>query len=495
VVAVSSTVTVGAGRGSDRHLERAAPLVAADVDRRGAHARREVIVVEKPEAPHARTFPRRRVPENRWRIHRAGGTRCERGAIFYPGRMSRRTPLAHLRALFALFLVVLVGAACPPPGASDKKADDKKGEKADKGEKGDKDDDEDRDEQPEKFKPPPPRPIEEDRIIRSLEAEVAALKQQIADGKTSQLTGIINAHEHLYKLKDLDKYLPAARKAGIAATVVVASPVFTLEGKGEKGEPGMSRNFEDVLLEAAKQYPGEIIPFCTLDPNDNNKLERLKKHVEMGCKGLKMYSGHSNFVADQGPLDKPDMDPVYAYLEETQLPVLWHVNLAKLMDDFEKVIAKHPNMNLMVPHYGVAFWKPKDATLARLKDILRKHPNIYVDTSLGTREILLNGMAAMEPALDDFRAFFQEFQNQIVWGTDSVITGNVEKTPGWFNKVIWATRDHLEKDVFTTELAAAYSKYYQKGRDGEGRYQGLHLETPILQKVYIDNPKKWLRLK
>lgn len=394
-----------------------------------------------------------------------------------------RVAMMRPTLLVALLSVVALAGAC-------RKDDDA----AQKTAQGDKNDGDDHD-APAKFKPPPPLPIEQERVVRGLEAEVADLKRQLAEGKSSQYTGLVNAHEHLYKLKDLERYLPAARKAGVAATVFVASPIFTLEGKGPKGEPGMSKNFEEVLLEAAKQYPGEVIPFCTIDPTDSDKLETLKKHVELGCKGLKIYSGHSNFVADQGPLDKPDMLPVYEYLQETQLPVNWHINLAKFMDDFEKVIEKYPNLNVMVPHYGVAFWQPKAPTLSRLKDIMRKHPNVYVDTSLGTREILLNGMAAMEPALNDFRAFFQEFQNQIVWGTDSVVTGNKEKTPGWYTKVIWATRDHLEKDVFTTELAAAYSKYFQKGRDGEGRYQGLHLAPEILQKVYVDNARKWLRLK
>jgi predicted TIM-barrel fold metal-dependent hydrolase len=165
------------------------------------------------------------------------------------------------------------------------------------------------------------------------------------------------------------------------------------------------------------------------------------------------------------------------------------------MTEFEAVIAKHPKMNLMVPHYGVTFWNPKGPALEELKKVLREHKNIFIDTSLGTREILINGMAAIEPALDDYRAFFNEFQDQIVWGTDSVITGNPEKTTGWFSKVLWATRDQLEKDVFTTELAAGYSKYWQKGRDAEGRYLGLNLPPAILQKVYVDNAKRWLKLK
>ena len=49
--------------------------------------------------------------------------------------------------------------------------------------------------------------------------------------------------------------------------------------------------------------------------------------------------------------------------------------------------------------------------------------------------------------------------------------------------------------MFTTDLAAAYSKYFQKGRDGDGRYQGLALPPEVLQKVYVDNAKRWLRMK
>jgi predicted TIM-barrel fold metal-dependent hydrolase len=352
---------------------------------------------------------------------------------------------------------------------------------------------EDDDDAPAKPSKTPPRPIEDERTIRALEAEVASLKRQLEVGAAADpYAGLINAHEHLYKLKDLERYLPAARKANVAATVIVASPLFTLEGKGEKGEPSMSRNFEDVLLVAAKEHPGEILPFCTIDPKDPDKLERLKKHIAMGAKGVKIYSGHSNFA--DGPLDPPDMDPVLSYLEETQIPINWHINLAKFMDDFEGVMKKHPKLNLMVPHYGVSFWKPDGPTLSRLAALMREHKNLIVDTSLGTREILLNGMSAIEPAREKFKAFFVEFQDQIIWGTDSVITGNQEKVPSWYSKVIWATRDHLEKDVFDTDLAAGYSKYYEKGRDGSGRYQGLGLPPEILKKVYSVNTRRWLHL-
>ena len=331
-----------------------------------------------------------------------------------------------------------------------------------------------------------------ERLVHGLEAEVAALRRELATGRRDdRYTGLINAHEHLYKVADLKRYLPAARKANVATTVVVASPEFTLRGSGAQGEPSMSQNFE-VLLQAVAAYPGEIIPFCTVDPADADKLERLKKHVAEGAKGVKIYSGHSNFHT--GPLMPADMEPVLAYLEQTQLPVNWHINLTKFMDEFVAVMTKFPRLNVMVPHYGVVFWQPSSANIEALATVLRRWPNVLIDTSLGTRDILMFGMSAIEPANVRFVAFITEFQDQVIWGTDSVITGNAEKTTGWYSKVLWTTRDHLERDVFFSELGAGHSRYYEKGRDAEGRFVGLSLPAEVLQKIYVVNASRWLHL-
>ena len=341
-------------------------------------------------------------------------------------------------------------------------------------------------------KAPKPVDLADKEVIAALEGKVAQLQRMVDTGtKTNQYTGLINAHEHLFKLRHLENYLPAAREAGVAATVVVASPDYTIYGKGAQGEPSMSKNLE-TLLKAAKAHPGEIIPFATIDPKDPDKLQRLKDHVAAGAKGLKIYSGHSNFW--DGELARDDMEPVLAWLEETQLPVNWHINLNKFITPFEAVLTRYPKLNVMVPHYGVAFWQPKGPTMGRIGALMDKHPNFFVDTSLGTREILLDGMASIAPERESFRAFFAAHPDRVIWGTDSVITGNPEKTTTWYHKVIWATRDHLEQDTFTTDLAAAYSIYFKKGRDADGRYAGLHLSPEILQKVYVDNARRWLHL-
>jgi len=334
--------------------------------------------------------------------------------------------------------------------------------------------------------------------VAALEAEIAGLKHNLADRAVQQhRLPAINAHEHLLYQRHLERYLAAARKMNIQKTVIVASSKFTAYGKGEKGEPFMSENFQ-TLLAVDKKYPGEIIPFFAIDTHDKDMLSRAKAHVKAGAKGVKLYSGHSNL--HDMPLDKEELMPLYAYFEEIGLPMNWHINLTKWHGEFENVMDRYPKLNVMVPHYGVAFWYPQKhmATMTRL---MRKYPNLYLDGSLGTREILIDGLFRMaEPeAKEIFLRFIDEFQDRIVWGTDSVITGNREKTTAWYYKVISATRDQLEKPVFHFELAEGYSKYFTKKkdrnkRDPTGRIEGLDLPESILRKIYWDNTVKWLRL-
>jgi uncharacterized protein len=332
------------------------------------------------------------------------------------------------------------------------------------------------------------RDPDQERRIRALSADVAALERRL-DGGAFGDYAIVNAHEHLRDVGDLEKYLPAARKAGIRRTVVVASPEFTIKGQGSKGEPSMSENFA-VLLAAAKEHPDEIVPFFTIDPKDPDKLARAQRHVAAGGKGIKLYSGHTNFY-DQ-PLDEASMEPLLAYLEQERLPINWHINLEKWLDDFERVLTKHPGLNIMVPHYGVLFWKTDPQKIERLKRLLRAHPTLFIDTSLGTREILIDGLQAMSETREAWRKLVAEFPDRVLFGTDAVITGNREKTTRWYFAVMQATRDQLEKESFSTPLAAAYSKYADADMDPDGTFEGLALEPALLKKIYEENPARWL---
>ncbi len=301
---------------------------------------------------------------------------------------------------------------------------------------------------------------------------------------------ITNAHDHLYKLQHLDKYMKAAKKFGIDRTIFVASSEFTF--LGTKGDPKKLNDWSTrEILTAAKKYPGKIIPFATLHPDDPDKVALLKSYVADGVMGLKLYTGHSNF--HDRSLDVPEMDPVYAYCAETQLPVLWHVNMAKYTKELFTVLDRYPTMKVIIPHYGVGFWRPEGNVMGDVEKMLDTYPNVYVDSSFGTREILVGGLEKVSAHLEVFKDFYAKYQDRIVWGTDMVVTGNSEKTEPWVESVIRACRDVHEKDTYVFWMAAQGSKYaYGNGSNTYGVLRGLNLSDEILEKVYKTNMDRLL---
>jgi predicted TIM-barrel fold metal-dependent hydrolase len=300
---------------------------------------------------------------------------------------------------------------------------------------------------------------------------------------------ITNGHDHLYMLKHLDKYLKAADQMDVVRTLFVASSEFTFAGKGAKDKLNDWSSKE--ILTAAKQHPGKIIPFVTLHPDDPEKVELLKGYVAEGAMGLKLYTGHSNFY--DRALDADEMMPVYAFCEEIGLPIVWHINLDKYGDEFLRVMEKHPNLYVLLPHFGVGFWKPEGKVIKELEAMLERFPNLYVDTSFGTREILVGGLEKVSDNPEIFKDFYRKHQDRIVWGTDMVVTGNSEKTEAWIVSVIRACRDLHEKDHYTFWMGAQGSKYaYGRGENVYGEFRGLGLAPEILKKIYETNIDKLL---
>ncbi|MBI2425157.1 MAG: amidohydrolase family protein [Candidatus Hydrogenedentes bacterium] len=302
---------------------------------------------------------------------------------------------------------------------------------------------------------------------------------------------IVNGHDHLYMMEHLDRYMKAAEVMGVEKTLFVASSEFTFLGKGSKEK--LNDWSTNVVLEAADAYPGKIIPFATLHPNDKDKVTLLEGYMARGIKGLKLYTGHSNFY-DRSLYDE-SMFPVYAFCQEKGLPILWHVNMSKYLDDLNQVLLNYPKLKLLIPHFGVGFWNPQDGTMAALGKMMDTYPNVYVDSSFGTREILVGGLGRVSQFNDYFRDYYEKYQDRIIWGTDMVVTGNSEKTQEWIESVLRACRDVHEQDTYYYWMAAKGSKYADaKTATPYGQLRGLDLSDAILEKVYWTNFHRFLGL-
>ena len=299
---------------------------------------------------------------------------------------------------------------------------------------------------------------------------------------------VVNAHDHLFARRHLDKYLEAAKKTGVVRTLFVGSSEYTLMGAGYDQAKGNEEN-NQVILKVAKELPGKIIPLCTIHPDDEDKVERIKRYVAGGSRGLKLYTGHGNFY--DRPLDAEEMLPVYAYCQETGLPICWHINLNRYFADFLRVMKRFPRLTVIIPHFGVTFFRPTGKEFAYFQKLLDTYPTLYTDTSFGTRAILVSGLEAVSRHPEVFRAFFEKYSDRILFGTDMVVTGNKEKTPQWVEAVLRACRDVLEKESFHFFMGAVGSPYAEQGANNiYGAYRGLALDDAILRKVYETNVEK-----
>jgi len=350
-----------------------------------------------------------------------------------------------------------------------------------------------------------PRAAQESpRPCAKCEQEVTTAKAKLlvaerrADGKDVKEVPwkIVNYHDHLYQAHHADKYIAAARATGVAKTVFCASSNFTIFGKGHDRSKGYDETFQEIL-KASKRYPGEIFPQSSVYPPDPNALEMLKRHHRLGSVGLKLYNGHSNFYEKEHGLVPAGFDKVLEYCQEYQLPIFWHVRFGPYLAEFEdKVLTKYPNLVVVVAHYGVAFWRPAGKVMDDLPRLLDTYPNLYFDMSLGTRKILVGGLAMMSRHIEKFRALINKYPDRFTMGTDMVVTGNKEKTESWVARVIWAVRDQLEKERFQTDFAAKWSVYRpKKGTlDYDGTMKGMGLSNDVLKMIYETTPNKLLAM-
>jgi predicted TIM-barrel fold metal-dependent hydrolase len=328
-------------------------------------------------------------------------------------------------------------------------------------------------------------PNDDDDQADSTSAQTAPSSLPPVQHKPLRDFKVVNAHEHLMGRKFLPKYLKAAEKIGITNTIFVASSEFTFKGKDFEQTKGNDENSEEVIA-AAEENSGKIVPFCTIHPDDPDKLKKLERFVSKGAKGLKLYTGHGSFY--KKPLDDPDMTPIYAFCDKVRLPICWHVNIRNYGPEFERVMSKFPNLIVIVPHFGVTFFHPREAYFSDFSRMMDTYPNLFTDTSFGTRAILVDGLEAVSRDPQPFRDFIAKHSDRVLFGTDMVVTGNKEKTVKWIEDVLRVCRQVLEQDTFQYPLGAKGSPYAsQKADNVDGVFHGLALDDVTLRKIYETN--------
>ena len=189
------------------------------------------------------------------------------------------------------------------------------------------------------------------------------------------------------------------------------------------------------VLEACRQFPDRLIPFCGMDPRQHsNRTDAdfswtLQKYKELGCKGVGEVTANLWF-------DDPRVRNLLGYCQEAQLPFLFHLaykigDCYGLADDLhmprlEAMLQEFPDL-IFIGH-SQTFWAEMSADLAEedrngyptgpvveggaVQRLMREYPNLYGDLSAGS------GDNAIRRDLEFGYRFLEEFQDRLLYGTD-----------------------------------------------------------------------------
>ncbi len=269
---------------------------------------------------------------------------------------------------------------------------------------------------------------------------------------------IVNVHEHIQGMKSAGVLLKVMDQYGVGKTLLMGSSWFTMTLQESDGFTKYDE-INEAILEVALAHPGRFDAWPTINPRDDQKLEKFISLHQRGATGLKLYVGHGfvkksdkRYMFHTMALDDPGLMPVYGYCQENFIPILYHVQLdAKLgpgiADEFVAVLTKFPDLKIICPHYMLSSSSQK-----RLREFLDAFPNLYSDISYGHDDFIKAGLKRIHKDPERYRELFRDYPGRFMWGTDLVITDHPSKTVEWSGERFKTYFDMLAKKTYTSPL-------------------------------------------
>ncbi len=305
---------------------------------------------------------------------------------------------------------------------------------------------------------------------------------------------IIDCHEHIQSIKQTEKTIAVMDRIGIGKVVLVGSPWFTITMNEKYGFTRYDWN-NNQLLKIVEKYKGRFEAWPTINPLDNDKLDKLKNYIKKGATGLKLYTGHGfpsalqpgTYLFHPIALDDPTMLPIYEFCEENFIPICFHVNPGPTKPGFAQeliaVLDAFPDMKLNVPHLMLS-----SIMTSRLRTFLETYPNLWTDTSFGFEDYQVAGLKRFSKNVKKYQDLFRDHPDRIMFATDNVITSARFKTANWLSEHMQCYVDMLTLDEYTCSFI--------KNRQGKRvKLNGLELPEEILEKVFYKNYEDFISRK
>jgi predicted TIM-barrel fold metal-dependent hydrolase len=287
---------------------------------------------------------------------------------------------------------------------------------------------------------------------------------------------------------------------------------------------------EETVAEA--KAVGDVTVFCNPPFEEIKKGKgygaRIAQAVEAayraGARGVKIHKGLGlGFIFPNGkivPVDDPGLDPLFETAGRLHMPIAIHTGDPKafwlpptpqnerydelsahprwsfygfplswqqLHEQFERRVARHPRTIFIGVHFGN---DPEDP--AEVGRMLDKYKNLYIDLAARVPEI---GRIDANHDPQRLRAFFEKYQDRILWGTD-VAVGNEPEARMFGSTGRTPPTDADEQRFFD----GCYRWLETNDKDiptptpiqGRWNIDGIGLQRAILEKVYWKNAAKLL---
>ncbi len=239
-----------------------------------------------------------------------------------------------------------------------------------------------------------------------------------------------------------------------------------------------------------------------LEETDDKKyadclLKQAETYAAVGYDGMKMLEGYPGMrKAMKRTLCDKAYDKYYAFMEENQLPITMHIanpaenwdpmsvseyarsvgrycdhtypTKAQLHEEVDTIMKKFPRLRLALAHYGFLTYDIHQA-----KRWLDEYENTVLDITPGGEQYfnMLNNW-------EEWHAFFVQYQDRIVYGTDFYAFPKDDK---WEEN--YTRRTNFVRQFFETDTEHLYI---------DKTFRGVKLEKSIRDKIYRENAAREL---
>lgn len=283
-------------------------------------------------------------------------------------------------------------------------------------------------------------------------------------------------------------------------------------------------------IEVARATGGKITVFTGLAyeqteaPGYGARMAKLLRlGHDMGAKGLKIAKALGlGLPGPDGkllPVDDPELDVVFETAGELGMPIAIHAgdprafwlpvdeknerraeltahpgwalygrkvpSFDEIANQLERRVARHPKTTFISVHFGNLAEDPD-----RVAGLLRKYPNLYIDTAARIPEI------GRHP-VEKLRAFFTEFQDRILYGSDLGVGPEPEplflgssgaSDPTAEEEKLFFSATHRFFETADTNFA------HPTPIQGSWTINGVNLPRPVLEKIYAKNAMRLLAI-